>query len=95
MFARSYKEAQSYVAPLSLVMIVPAIGLQVADFLDLGVSFYAVPLLNAMLFMTDVVQGQAEVVTGAVTWGSSLVYCAIMLTIANANFNREDVIFRT
>jgi sodium transport system permease protein len=95
MFARSYKEAQSYIAPLSLVMILPVIGLQVADFLDLGVSFYAVPLLNAMLFMTDVVQGQAEVVAGAITWGSSLVYCAIMLTIANANFNREAVIFRT
>jgi len=95
MFARSYKEAQSYIAPLGLVMILPVIGLQVADFLDLGLSFYAVPLLNAMLFMTDVVQGSAELTAGAITWGSSLVYCVIMLAIANYNFNREAVIFRT
>ena len=95
MFARSYKEAQSYIAPLGLVMILPVIGLQVADFLDLGLSFYAVPLLNAMLFMTDVVQGSADLAAGAITWGSSLVYCVIMLAIANYNFNREAVIFRT
>lgn len=95
MFARSYKEAQSYVAPLGLVMILPVIGLQVADFLDLGLSFYALPLLNAMLFMTDAVQGSAELAAGAITWGSTLVYCVIMLTIANLNFNREAVIFRT
>lgn len=95
MFARSYKEAQSYIAPLGLLMILPVIGLQVADFLDLGLSFYAVPLLNAMLFMTDVVQGSADLAAGALTWGSSLIYCFIMLTIANFNFNREAVIFRT
>jgi len=95
MFARSYKEAQSYIAPLGLLMILPVIGLQVADFLDLGLSFYAVPLLNAMLFMTDVVQGQAELAAAVVTWCSSLIYCALMLTIANINFNREAVIFRT
>jgi sodium transport system permease protein len=95
MFARSYNEAQSYIAPLGLLMILPVIGLQVADFLDLGLGFYAVPLLNAMLFMTDVVQGSAELTAGAITWGSSLVYCVIMLAIANYNFNREAVIFRT
>lgn len=95
MLARSYKEAQSYIAPLGIVMILPVVGLQVADFLSLGLGFYAVPLLNAMLFMTDVIRADADLTKALVTWGSSLLYCAILLAIANYNFNREDVLFRT
>ncbi|MEM7735845.1 MAG: ABC transporter permease subunit [Deinococcota bacterium] len=95
MLARSYKEAQSYIAPLGLVMILPVVGLQVADFLTLGLGFYAVPLLNAMLLMTDIIRADANLAAMFVTWGSSLFYCAILLAIANHNFNREDVLFRT
>jgi sodium transport system permease protein len=95
MLARSYKEAQSYIAPLGLVMILPVGGLQVADFLTLGLGFYAVPLLNAMLLMTDVIRADVSSAAALVTWGSSLFYCAILLTIANYNFNREDILFRT
>lgn len=95
LFARSFKEAQSYVAPLSFVMILPALALQFKDLLGLGDRAYLVPILNVMFLMDDVVKGQAEPMAVAVTWGSLLVVIGLLLAFAYANFRREDVIFRT
>lgn len=95
LFARSYKEAQSYVAPLSFVLILPVVGLQFADFLELGTAFYAVPALGTLLLMDEIVGGGAAPAALALAWGSSLVTTALLLGFALLNFRREGVLFRT
>jgi sodium transport system permease protein len=95
LFARSFKEAQSYLAPLSFVMIIPAIGLQFRDFLDVGYGIYLVPLLNALLVMYDIVRGAADSLAVLLTWGSLLVFIILLLLFAYRSFRREDVIFRS
>jgi sodium transport system permease protein len=57
LFARSFKEAQTYVAPLSFLLIVPAIALQFRDLLGAGDAVYWIPVYNVMLLMDDVVKG--------------------------------------
>lgn len=94
-FARSFKEAQSYVGPLSLVLVVPAVGMQFRDFFDIGLTLYAVPILNALLAMYDTVQGSSHWDALLVTWGSTLLYTVVLLFLAWQNFRREGVIFRT
>ena len=95
MFARSFKEAQSYVAPLSFLLIIPALGLQFKDLLDLGDIIYLVPIFNVLVLMDDIVKGAASANAVLLSWGSLLVAVALLLAFAYRNFRREGVIFRT
>jgi sodium transport system permease protein len=95
MFARSFKEAQTYVAPLSFLLILPAIGLQFRDLLGVGDTLYWIPMLNAMVLMDDVVKGAATGTGILITWLSLSVAIALLLAFAYRNFKQEGVLFRT
>ena len=95
MFARSFKEAQTYVAPLSFVMILPALALQFKDLLDIGSSAYLVPIANVLFLMDDVVKGNVETSAVLITWGVLIVTILLLLAFAHRSFMREDVIFRS
>jgi len=95
MFARSFKEAQSYLGPLSFVLVIPAVALQFRDFFDLGVTQYLIPIVNALIVMYDTVRGDSDMMGLLLTWGSLIVYTVILLLFAHRNYQREDVIFRT
>jgi len=95
LFARSFKEAQSYVAPLSFVFVIPAVALQFKDLIGIGDGAYVVPVLNALLVMDDIVKGDASLRSILVTWASLAVVIGLLLAFAHRNFSREDVIFRT
>lgn len=94
-FARSFKEAQSYLGPLSFVMVVPAVAMQFRDFFELGPVQYVIPILNAIIVMYDTVRGATDVMGLVVTWVSLLVFTGVLLLLAFRSFKREDVIFRT
>jgi sodium transport system permease protein len=95
LFARSFKEAQSYVAPLSFLLIVPGIGLQFKDLLDLGSTIYLVPVFNVLVLMDDIVKGTVQTSAILTTWAVLLITVALLLAFAYRNFRREGVIFRT
>ena len=95
MFARSFKEAQSYLGPLSFLLVVPAISLQFRDFFDLGMVQYVIPVLNALIVMFDSIRGATDPLGITLTWLSMALYTVVLLIIAHRNFQREDVIFRT
>ena len=95
MFARSFKEAQSYVAPMSFLFVIPAVGLQFKDLIGLGDSAYYIPVFNALLVMDDIVKGTATASHMLMTWGSLIVVIVLLLIFAYRNFTREDVIFRS
>jgi sodium transport system permease protein len=95
LFARSFKEAQTYVAPLSFLLILPVIGLQFRDLIGTGDTMYWIPVLNAMMLMDDVVRGAATAGAVATTWFSLLVAIVLLLAFAYRSFGREDVLFRT
>jgi sodium transport system permease protein len=92
-YAKSYKEAQSIVAPLNVLVIVPVmIGLFPGIKLNAGTAL--VPVLNVSLATKEIISGTIQ--TGLlmevylslfVLAGASLIFCAQW-------FKREDVIFR-
>jgi len=94
LFARSFKEAQSYVAPLSLVLVLPVVALQFADFFVVP-ALYAVPAFGTLLLINDLVSGSFELQPALLAWGSSLALAALLLWFALHNFRRESVLFRT
>ena len=95
LFARSFKEAQTYVAPMSFLLIVPAVALQFRDLIGTGDSVYWIPVYNVMVLMDDVVKGSASAGAIGITWLVMTVAVAALLTLAYRSFLREDVLFRT
>lgn len=94
LYARSFKEAQSYMSPLMLVMIIPILFLQFSDFLKLQDWYFALPFVNVMLALDAIVKGSASAAQLGITWISTLVFAGMALYLAYRNFQREDVVFR-
>lgn len=94
LFARSYKEAQSYVSPLLIVVIMPAVASMLPG-VELDAWLSLVPILNVSLV-------SKEILSGTLHWGhiglmllSSSVYAAAALAFAVSQFQRESVLFRS
>lgn len=93
-YARSYKEAQTYVSPLSLLIVIPAVMLQFSDFLKAGDWLYATPLFGSMVAILDVVKGQITLQHTLAAVLANLVGTAVLGWLAWRSFGREEVIFR-
>lgn len=95
MYARSYKEAQTYVSPLYMVLIVPLLVLMFAsDFLSQNLWLYALPVFNVYLAIDQIIKAQIGSAALLVTWLSSLIYVAAATYWASRNFSDEGVLFR-
>jgi sodium transport system permease protein len=94
LFAKSYKEAQSYVSPLIVVIILPAaIGLMPG--VELNWQLALVPVLNLSLVTKEMVSGTFNWGLITLIFASSWVYAAAALAWCVRLFNREEVLFRT
>lgn len=93
-FARSFKEAQTYLAPLAIVLIIPAVFLQFADFLARGSQIYAIPVIGSMLTILDVVKGVLVWPHALTAIAVNLIVAAVMVAFALSSFRREQVLFR-
>jgi len=94
LYARTFKEAQSYMSPLMLVMIIPILFLQFSDFLKLQDWYFALPFVNVILALDAIIKGAATTAQLGTTWVTTLLYAGLALSLAYRNFQREDVIFR-
>jgi sodium transport system permease protein len=92
--AKSYKEAQSYVSPLLIVVIMPAV-IGMLPGIELSVRTALVPILSLSLVCKEMLSGVWHWNFIALIFGSSCVYAAIALGFAVRMFNRESVLFRT
>ncbi|MBB5362006.1 sodium transport system permease protein [Deinococcus humi] len=93
-YARSFKEAQTYIAPLTLVIVLPAVMLQFADFLTLNTAVYAVPLFGSMVSILNIVKGAAQADQILLAILANLIGAALLSLLALRSFGREEVIFR-
>jgi sodium transport system permease protein len=93
LFAKSYKEAQSYVTPLMFLVIIPAVAAMLP--IDLTSKLALVPILNASLLCKELVTGTYHWNLIAIIFSSTCVYAAAALFIAIKMFQRESVLFRS
>jgi sodium transport system permease protein len=93
LFAKSYREAQSYVSPLTFVIILPAI-VAILPGSELTVSTALIPILNTSLVSKEIVSGIYHWGYIALIFGSSCFYATIAIAAAVVLFNREEVLFR-
>ena len=93
LFAKSFKEAQSYLSPLTILVLAPAI-VSVLPGVELNARLSLVPILNTSLISKEIVSGTYHWNYVALIFASSCVYAAAALWVAIRLFQREDVLFR-
>ena len=94
LLAKSYKEAQSYISPLMLVVILPAV-FSLLPGVELTPKLALVPILNVSLVSKEILSGNYPWGTIALIFASSCVYAAAALFVAVRTFQNESVLFRT
>jgi sodium transport system permease protein len=94
LFAKSYKEAQSYVSPLLIVVLMPAMA-GILPGIDLNAKLALVPILNLSLVCKEMLSGVWHWGYISLIFGSSCLYAALALLLSVKMFNRENVIFRS
>ena len=94
LMAKSFKEAQTYIQPLIIVVILPAVAALLPG-VDLNPKLALVPILNVSLVSKEIFTGNYPWGLIAIIFGSSCIYAAAALFVAVRQFHREEVLFRT
>jgi sodium transport system permease protein len=90
--AKTYKEAQSYVTPFMMVVIMPAL-VSFLPGIELGVGLSFVPLINVSLCIKEAMMGNINWLYVSLIFFSSLVYAAFAIFVAHRLFEKESVLF--
>jgi sodium transport system permease protein len=94
LFAKTYKEAQSYLTPMTFVVIIPAVAAMLPG-VELTPKLALVPILNVSLLCKELVAGTYHWNSIGLIFFSTCVYAAAALFIAIKMFQRESVLFRS
>jgi sodium transport system permease protein len=93
-YARSFKEAQSIITPLTIVAIFPA-GVALVPSIELGMTTAFIPVLNVSLAAKGMAMGSLPVLPTFIVFGSLMLLAATALYACSLYFHRESVIFRS
>ena len=93
-FAKSFKEAQSYISPSYLVVILPVILVNSMPGFEPALWFFALPAVNATLLFKEVLMGVYDSGHILLTLGSLIVYSVVAIFIATKIYSKEGVLFR-
>jgi sodium transport system permease protein len=94
LFAKSYKEAQTYAQPVVFIGIIP-LGIGMLPGIDLNMRLALVPVLNISLVCKEMLSGVWHWGYIAAIFATTAVYAAAALALAVRMFRSEGVIFRT
>ncbi len=94
LLARSFKEAQSYISPLTIVVVLPAVA-SLLPGIELDARLAFIPILNVSLVSKEILTGTYHWNYIGLIFASSCAYAAAALFIAIRAFQRESVLFRT
>ncbi len=93
-YAKSFKEAQSYSTPINMAILLPALVSFVPG-IELTIPLSFVPLVNVSLALKEAWAGIFKWDCLAVILASSAVYAGAALLFCSKWFQREEVLFRT
>jgi len=94
LFAKSHKEAQSYLTPMTFAVVIPAVA-SLMPGIELSPKLAVIPILNTSLICKEIVGGTYHWNYIALIFLSTCVYAAAALFLATKMFQRESVLFRS
>ncbi len=93
-YARNFKEAQTYLNPLTIVLMVPAYLTMFTDGRAIPKYYFHVPIVNTIGVIKEVIVSVWNCKHILITSLWNLVYIFIFMIIALEIFEKEEVIFR-
>jgi len=93
-FAKSYKEAQSYIGPSYLLIILPTVIVNMLPNLKPALWFFILPIVNAVLLFKEVLIGDYNLSHILVSIASLVVFSAIAIFAAVKIYSKEGILFR-
>jgi sodium transport system permease protein len=92
-YAKSFKEAQSIVAPLNIVIIFPAV-IGTLPGIELNAITSLIPILNVSLASKDIIAGVINPIYMTEVYLSLFGFATLSLYWCVRSFNKESTIFR-
>jgi sodium transport system permease protein len=94
-YARSFKEAQTYISPLMLVSFIPTYATYLIDAKNIDTYFFHIPLANITCLLKEFLAGIYDLSHIAITFSWIIIYIVTAVLFARYMFSKEEVIFRT
>ena len=94
-FAKSFKEAQTYLGFLTFAPMIVSYGTMYLDSTGSSLLLYNIPIINAVLVMKEAIFGVFVPMHLILTFAWSIVYIILAVLLARYMFNREDALFRS
>ncbi|MEN3045028.1 MAG: ABC transporter permease subunit [Candidatus Hydrothermales bacterium] len=92
-YARSYKEAQSLLTPLTFAVIIPALYSFLPS-INFSPYHFLIPVLNIAITIKKVLQGEFVLIEYFITLISNIFYMLFAFIYSVRTFKKEKVIFR-
>jgi len=92
-YAKSFKEAQSYMGPMTILVIVPVMFSMLPG-VELKGGWAWVPLTNVSLAMKELVKGTMDYYQLFAIFGSTVIIAGALFAFCVYWFNQEKVLFR-
>jgi sodium transport system permease protein len=93
-FAKSFKEAQSYIGGLNMLIILPAF-VSILPGIEINFTVALIPVVNISLIIKEAISGSIEWKYVFTAFFSTVALAGITLYLAKEWFKRESVLFRT
>lgn len=94
-YARSFKEAQTYLSPVSIIVMIPAFLTYMMDVKSISFVYFNIPIANVSCLMKEIIYGIYNPLHFGVVIAWMVVYVALAIGSARYMFSREQVVFRT
>jgi sodium transport system permease protein len=94
LFAKSFKEGQSYLTPLIMLVIFPAM-IGMLPGVEANPLLAMLPVFNVTQLIKSIFNGEYTAASFLLPFGSNLLYAAVAFYMAVRIFKREDVLFRS
>lgn len=92
-YARSFKEAQNYIGPMSVLVFVP-LALALLPGVELNWKTALIPMTNISLCIKELVKGTIDMGILSLVIASTVVLAGVLIAFCVSWFQREKVLFR-
>jgi sodium transport system permease protein len=89
-YAKSFKEAQSIITPLNIVMIIPAMIVSFIPTFELSYTTACIPIINIVLASKDLIAGKLDYGMLAVCFLIMTTFAILSVFLSNYRFGKES-----
>lgn len=94
-YARSFKEAQTYLSPLTIIVMLPAYFTMYLDGKEIPDIFLHIPIINTIAIIKEAIVAVFNIQHILIVAAWTIVYIGVALFFTVRMFNKESVIFRS